>query len=224
MLAALLKLVLLAIAALLLWQLVAQWRQSRTRSERRAAFLDSCKALFSGGTKAIAETGFPRMAGTYKGHAFDLQVVPDTLNFRKLPALWVLVTLTEAQAVKGTLDIVLRPRGIEPFSNFSNLAVQIDIPPGFPEDCALRCDDPDTMPSVDMVRRHLALITHGAGKELVISPKGLRAVVMADEAQRSSYLLFRDSEMGLEPVQPEIVARLLDGLLALAEDLKDQAT
>ena len=39
-----------------------------------------------------------------------------------------------------------------------------------------------------------------------------------------SYLLFRDSEMGLEPVQPEIVARLLDGLLALAEDLKDQAT
>jgi hypothetical protein len=136
--------------------------------------------------------------------------------------LWLLVTLTEPQPVKGTLDIMLRPRGIEPFSNFSNLPVQIDIPSGFPEDCAVRCDDPATMPPVDVVRRHLALITQGAGKELVISPKGLRAVAMADEAQRSSYLLFRDSEMGLEPVQSEMIARLLDGLLALGEDLKDQ--
>lgn len=214
-----LKLLLLAVGALLAWQLVTQWRQTRGRAARRAAFLDGCKWLFSGGTKAIAATGFPRLAGSYRGHEFDLQVVPDTLNFRKLPALWVLVTLTEPQKVSGSFDLMMRPRGVETFSNFARLPVQIDIPPGFPADCAIRCDDAQAVPPPELVRRHLELVAGTRGKELVIAAKGLRAVFLAEEAQRGSYLLFRDSEMGLSPLDPALLRPVLDGLLALADDL-----
>ncbi len=41
------------------------------------------------------------MSGVWGGMRFDLQAVSDTLTFRKLPTLWVMVTLTEAQRGEG---------------------------------------------------------------------------------------------------------------------------
>ena len=73
-------------------------------------------------------------------------VVPDTLTFRKLPALWLLVTLPEPLPLRATLDMLMRPMGTEPFTNHSKLPQQIATPAGFPPDCVIRTDDPQGCP------------------------------------------------------------------------------
>ena len=88
MLETLAKAAIATVAALFfLWALYRHWQDSRARATRRAAYLDDAKALFDGGLKAMKPDGFPRISGTYRGHTFDLQAVPDALNIRKLPAL-----------------------------------------------------------------------------------------------------------------------------------------
>lgn len=211
--------VLVSVTALFAWVLFQLWTEQRSRAARRAAFLDGAKSVLDGGTKAISPTGFPRISGSYRGYTFDLQVSPDTLNYRKLPALWLLVSLVEPQPVRGTFDLMIRPRGVETFSNFSNLPHQIDIPEGFPADCAIRTDDPMGLPDLHVLRRHIDLIDSEKAKELIVSPKGLRAVWLAEEAQRSSYLFFRDSEMGLAPYDSRHIRQICDDLIALHEDL-----
>ena len=93
----------LALALLGLWLGHRLLSESRQRSASRAAYFDAVKPLFQGGETRLQPTGFPRMTGRRDGLAFDLQAVPDTLTFRKLPALWVLVTLPEPlPLVRGT--------------------------------------------------------------------------------------------------------------------------
>lgn len=211
------------IGAGLLAALIALLAQQRhagaARQAARAAFFDGCKSLFTDGLKAIAPTGFPRLSGRYRGQVFDLQAVPDTLTYRKLPALWVLVTLPAPQPVRATFDLMIRPGGYAPFSNFHALPDQIAAPAGFPADCAIRTDDPANLPDEVLLRRHLPMFQDARMKELVISPKGLRLVWLAEEANRGRYLLFRDAEMGREPVSAAALRPLMDALLALQADL-----
>ena len=207
-----------------IWVLQRWIIDGRNRAAARAAFLDEAKPLFSNGTKRIVETGLPRMAGTYRGHVFDLQVAPDALNYRKLPALWVLVTLTEEQPVAATVDLMMRPRGVEEFSSFSTLPVQIEPPPGFPSDCAIRTDSRAALPDLTIMQRHAALFSDPLHKELIVSPKGLRLVLLAEEANRTRYLLFRDSEMGVRPIPATRLQAAMDRLIDLADDLSQQSS
>lgn len=207
--------------------LAALWyqrRASKARAGLRAAFLDDCKTVFEHGTKAVAATGFPRLSGHYCGHDFDLQVVSDTLNLRKLPALWLLVSLPEPLPLAATFDMMLRPRGVETFSRFASLPVQITPHAGFPVDCAIRTDNPHGIPSEDLLRRHLGFLDDPRVKELLISPKGVRVVWLAEEAHRGKYLLFRDAEMGLVPFKADDLRPILDYLIALHRDIATHAS
>jgi hypothetical protein len=177
------------------------------------------KELFTGGIKMITPDGFPRISGEYEGRTFDIQAVPDTLNYRKLPTLWVLVSMVEPMPVRGTLDIIMRPRGVEYFSRHASLPVQMAPDPALPHDCTVRTDAPEALPPRDVILKHARILDDPLAKELVISPKGLRLVWLAEEAHRGRYLIFRDSEMGQEPFPAAALKPLLDQLLALSEDL-----
>ncbi|MDZ4093594.1 MAG: hypothetical protein U1D35_01630 [Paracoccaceae bacterium] len=202
----------------------ASYRAAGRRATLRAGYLDACQSLFRGGLKAVAPTGFPRLSGQVQGLTFDLQVVPDTLTFRKLPALWLLVTLPEKLPLRATFDLMIRPTGVEPFSHFQTLPDQISAPQGFPEDCVIRTDDPAALPPEALLRRHLGLFADLRVKELVISPKGLRLVWLAQEADRTRYLIFRDAEMGQVPLTPETLRPLMSALRDLQADiLRDHA-
>jgi hypothetical protein len=194
-------------------------QDTRQRAMRRAAFLDEAQALFSGGLKVQNPDGFPRISGTYHGLTFDIQAVPDTLNVRKLPTLWLLVTLPEKLPVRATFDVMMRPRGVEMFSKHSTLPVQLEPDPAFPHDCTIRTDAPLDLPPRDLLLRHARILNDPRAKELLISPKGLRIVWLAEEAHRGRYLLFRDSEMGLAPFPADQLAPLLDHLVSLREDI-----
>lgn len=202
--------------------LYALWRnagQSKARGARRAAFLDDVQTLFSHGLKKLNPDGFPRISGDYQGVTFDIQAVPDALNIRKLPTLWLLVSLPEPLPLRATFDLMMRPRGVEMFSRHADLPIQMEPDAAFPHDCTIRTDHPAGLPPRELLLKHLSMLEDPRAKELLISPKGLRIVWLAEEANRGRYLIFRDSEMGLDPFPAADMKPLLDDLLALRADI-----
>ena len=146
---------------------------------------------------------------------FDLQALPDTLTFRKLPALWVMITITEPQPVTGETHIMARATGQESFSTHAQMPVEVNLPPGFPPDCTLRCTDPKALPTPEIFARIADLFSDPTVKEAVLSPKGLRLVVLAEEADRANYLIFRDAELGRHPLPETRLHPLLEALADL---------
>lgn len=211
----------LGAGAAVIWTL---GRAQGRRAARRAGYLAACAGLFTERREVVQPTGFPRLSGRHEGDLFDIQVVPDMLSVRKLPALWVLVSLPQALPVHDTLDLMMRASGMEPFSNFGRLPVQVPAPPGFPPECAIRTDAPGPMPWADPVRRVLEAVDMQRLKEVLVTPDGVRLVFLAEEAARTRYLLYRDAEMGLDPLPPSRLAPFLaaaqalrDGVLAEVE-------
>ncbi len=199
-------------------------RSGAARRSARAGYLDLCLPLFATPRTAEAETGFARISGLFQGQMVDVQVVPDSLSLRKLPCLWLLVTVAEPLAVTGTYDAMLRATGAETFSRFGKLPIQIVTPQGFPENCSIRADVPGPMPAVAAIGRALARLDKARLKELVLAPKGLRLVWLLEEADRGRYLLFRDAEMGGEPLLPAVLEPLMDTLCNLWAEVAEQAS
>ena len=210
-----------ALGATFLWLAWATYAAARRRKAARAGYLAAVATLFDRVTTRIEPTGFARMTGHLGPHAFDLQVVQDSLTFRKLPALWVMLTLPEPLPVKATLDIMARPGGQEPFSHFSTLPQTLPCPATLPEGCAVRSDDAAHAVPEALITPHLGLFADPKVKELVISAKGLRLVILAEEAERGRYLIFREAEMGLTPLPPQRLTPLIDTLLALRTALTE---
>ncbi len=192
-------------------------RQAAARRTARAGYLDLCRALFDAPPlDAIAPHGFPRFSGRIGGVLHDVQVVPEALGMRKLPALWLLVSRLQPREA-GVVDVLRRPAGTEPFTRFGQLPCSVVAPAGFPEDCAVRADRPPSMPppwpalARAMDPRRM--------KELVLDPRGLRLVWLAEEADRGRFLIFRDAELGRTPLDPAVLARMTQALARLASDL-----
>ena len=185
------------------------------RKASHAAYFCQSAPVLTDIRKQLQPTGFPRVAGRYHGLSVDLQALPDTLTFRKLPALWVMVTLTEPQPLTGETHIMARASGLETFSTYAQMPVEVTLPISFPPDCTLRCTDADALPAPEVMAKLASLFTNPTVKEAVLSPKGLRLVVLAEEADRTPYLIFRDAELGRTPLPADRLKLLLNALTDL---------
>ena len=214
----------LALAALGLWLGTRLVQETKARIAARAGYFSALKPLFDGGETRLQPTGFPRMTGKRGSLAYDLQAIPDTLTFRKLPALWVLITLPEPMPLHATLNLMARPSGNEPFSRFPTLPHSLPTPPDLPAHVAIRTDDATLIPTSDLIVAHADLFNDPQVKEVVLSPKGLRIVILAEEADRGRFLIFREAEMGRTPLSPARVAPILDRLAALRDDILSSQT
>jgi hypothetical protein len=203
---------------LTLWLGFAHWQAGKKRKAARAGYFDAVARLFDRVVVEIQPSGFARMTAHKGGHAFDLQAVQDTLTFRKLPALWVMVTLPETLPVKATLDIMARPSGNEPFSKFASLPQSLERPDFLPDFIALKSDNAAAV-KARYLKTYARIFDDPHVKELVISAKGLRLVILAEEADRGRYLIFRDSEMGAEPLKANRILPLLETILAIRTDI-----
>jgi hypothetical protein len=210
------------IGAGLLFLLWRQWRKAERNLQKQPLQLFSrAQTLFENPAIEPGEAaGTWRLTGTYKGETFQLKAVVDTLATRKLPSLWLLLTLPRTQNVKATLDMMMRPTGPTTFSNFDFLPHSLKTPPGFPLHAVIRTDDEQLCRSPDILRPHLALFEGRAGKELLISPKGLRIVLQVAEVDRLRYGVFREASFGDTVIDEGLVAQCLETLLTLQASLK----
>jgi hypothetical protein len=190
------------------------------RKAARAGYFAASTDLMREVRQQVQPTGFARVAGRYRGLNFDLQALPDTLSFRKLPALWVMATVTEPQPLHGEAHVMARPSGMESFSTHAQMPFEVTLPPGFPPHATLRCTDPAALPPAALFARIAPLFAEPKLKEVVLSPKGLRLVLLAEEAERARYLIFRDAELGRSPLPAARLQALLEALsdLHFAQD------
>lgn len=200
------------------------WRRSsreiRERARARKGYFDLCLPLFERYEAGLAPTGFARINGWRRGSLFDLQALPDSLTFRKLPCLWLAVSLVQPMPVAGVTSLMRRPTGNEPFSRHARLPASLAATPGLPKDLALRTDRPDAPCDPVLLARHVGvLFEEPRVKEVVIDPKGLRLVWLSEEANRRRYLLFREAELGRTAFAVDAMDEILNGLEALRDDL-----
>lgn len=155
------------------------------------------------------------LKGTYRGHHVHVQAVSDTLSLRKLPSLWLLVTIPEPLPVGATFDMMMRPAGPTTFSNFDHLPETVPLPPGFPEEAVIRSNDPHHLLPPHLLAPVLPLFGDRRGKELLVSPKGVRVVIQVAEAMRVRYGVLRQADFGETRLDPDILRVILDRMISL---------
>ena len=195
----------------------------RTQERKKAA----TEALFADALKIIEEPvfeqrdahGFPRLSGRYREFPVQIEPVVDTLAIRRLPALWLLVTVQDRLPLKARFDMMMRPAGPTTFSNFDHLPHTLNYPEGFPEHAVIRTDDADEVLPASLIKPHLAPFFGLHAKELLITENGLRIVWLLAEAERARYGIFRQAEFSTPEIDQEVLQDLLDGLLAIRKDI-----
>jgi hypothetical protein len=200
-------------------------RKMRSEAQKRAA---RTEGLFSSIVPLLSDVvsqpgeaaGTWIVSGKYGENPFQLRSIIDTLATRKLPSLWLQVTLQRAQPVTITLDIMRRPNGATTFSNFDFMPSTQQNPDNFPEDAVTRSDGAVDAIVSGVLPRHSALISVSRAKELVVSPNGLRLVLQIAEGDRLRHGVFRQADFEDAHIDPVLIGKVMDGLLALDADLR----
>lgn len=199
--------------------LVRTWRREQRRARAwRAELLADALDLIERPELRQDGLDYPVLRGRWRGLAVELKPIADTAALRKLPSLWLQVTLAAPTGASGIADVLLRPLGVEYWSPASNLPVSVPTPACLPETAQIRLDHEDAACLLPLVAAHAALLARPATKELLITPKGVRLVVQLAEAERGSYLLFREARF---PIRRLGRAALEEMLVATARILED---
>ncbi len=209
------------LVALLFWQYL---REGAKRAEQGRVLFEPVFSLFENPDVQRGTTaGVWTLVGRYRDHDFQLKTVVDTLATRKLPSLWLMVTLPEPQPVLETTDMMMRAAGVTSFSNFDFLPHTLSLPQGFPEQATLRSDAATPSDVLSIVSHHLEIFYHGRGKEFLISPKGLRIVMQLAEGDRARYGVFREANFGGSSIDVDVASQIMDTLVNLRNDIFDHA-
>lgn len=215
---ALVGVILAFVVALLLWR---RWRRDRAAraAATRRLFGEAGALLDAPAFEPARDAGYPRLVGRYAGEAVQIHPVVDTLAVRRLPALWLLVTLRTPLPVGAKLDVMMRPNAPTTFSNFDHLPDTLPTPAGFPAEAVLRSDDGVRAPRPDWLSRHVDLLADPRAKELLITPQGLRIVWLLAEGERARYGVFRQAAFGDIVIEAGLLRGLLERLLALRAEI-----
>jgi hypothetical protein len=200
------------------------WYRDRSQTaRRRTRMFDLSLPLFDQPQLAQRRRDFPVLTGYYRSEKFTLEAFPDTVGYRKIPSLWMQVTLAAALPVKGTLDILVRAQNIEFFSPSYDLDVAVPVPTSWPQPMQFRSSIENH--GLDVMRIEVIvgkMFTDGRIKELVITGRGLRVVYQLSQAEKSRYLVFRMAEFEEITVNPDFLRPLMDDMLNLVDHIRPQ--
>ncbi len=203
--------------ACLLWQRRAQ----RGFAARRAAIFDDCRALFEQSGQIDPGSDYPLLQGQYGNAKVLLQPLLDHVGYRKVPSLWLVLTVDSPMALSGSFDVLFRPANIEFFSQIEQLAQRIHLGDEWPSHHMARVSPVGWQAPLSAI--HTALgdaIASPDLKEIVVTPRGVRLVVRVCGVERGSYLVLRSMLTEVEQIPSEWLAYWLDTLLTVAEAVR----
>jgi hypothetical protein len=207
------------IAALAALALV--YRRDRIRlRQARSAYFDDCRPLFARCSLSQDDVDFPMLEGIYRGRRVRLQPIVDHVALRKLPSLWLLLTVFEELPQDATLDLLLRPQNVEFYSPSARLPVTLALPAGWPAHALLRTDDESRLPPLERLTPHMAMFEDPKMKELVVTPNGVRLVYQAEQAERAHYAVLRHARFTTARLPSALAQELLDRASAIIETLR----
>jgi hypothetical protein len=186
---------------------------------RRGAIFAPAYELFDSYQATQGGIDYPSLTGQYRGRQFHLDAIVDTLTFRKVPVLWLRVSLLAPLPSSATLDIMVRSQNAEFYSPANDLPHQLRPRTDWPADASVRTDDPRRAPDLAVIDRHISVFQRPATKELLVTAKGVRLVHMLDQARRAEYLVLRQAEFENAAVDKDLLRDLMDRTIALHKDL-----
>jgi hypothetical protein len=206
---------LLLFAALVALPALYVWDATRARRQRSGFFSESL-ALFARYRVTLGGQAFPVLEGRYGNTDVRLELILDDMAWRKLPSLWLKATVFKPNPARGVLDFLMRPQGGEFYSPSGDMVHRVSIPKAWPQNAILCADRTEEVSSLGLLDPHMDLFDDPRAKELVTSPRGVRLVYQAAQAERAHYLVLRQARFENNKLDPVLVRSLLDRAIAIA--------
>ena len=170
-------------AALCAWLALRAMRDQRRRWRSGACFSPRRGDVLSDAVTVIGPDQYPIVTGQIPdGRRVKIELIADTLVTRRLPQLWLRVTLYDASPMRPTIGVLARPTGSEYYSLVHDMP-QWMTPHAATAPMLMRGDGNATPEQAARMRSHFGILfADAAVKEAVISPKGLRVVRQAAQA------------------------------------------
>lgn len=197
-------------------------RRSRTASAERAGMLRACHDLLAEPVHGRDPTGFGTLRGRFQDMPVEVRVISEALAFRRLPQLWLSVSVHHATGVRGTIDILRRAVGAEFYAPADTLPGRYDVPVGWPGETLVRGS---LNAGALLVRASGAVATILAEprvKEVLFTPRGIRIVSQLCQGERGAYLLLRENCFPVTQIGPEELRPLLVRATDLVRKVTDK--
>jgi hypothetical protein len=198
-------------------------RDRRLLRARRAKFFDLCLDLFQSYRVTQKGPTFPLLSGRYRDHEVRLQALIDNMAWRRVPVLWLKVTVLKPNSYRAILDFLVRPGGVEVYSPSAELDHHLALPEGWPEQALLCTDHPSLVPPLELITPHMALFADPYMKEMVVTSRGVRLVRMIWQASRLHYAVFREVKFDGVELDRATAQTLLDAAVGIADALSPGA-
>ena len=197
-------------------------RELRNDLQQRRTLLDAAAGLLENPSVTVGGDGYPRLHGTCSGgHKVSLEVVPDSLVPRRLPQLWLQLTLLKPEAApRPSIGVLARPIGTEFYSRV--LGLPDTIAPSFTVDFPLLMRGRGATEAAIQRTSGLfrTLFADPELKEIVITPRGAGTVRRIAEGDRGAHVLYRQMRFQVTQVSPEFVRNALAELHLLNDALE----
>lgn len=199
-------------------------REHRDVLRRRAHLLDAAGDLFAGSRISIAPDSFPVLDGSLPDdRRIRIELIADTLVFRRLPQLWLKLTLAEPDIRRRPrIGALSRPTGAEFYSLVHDLPERIDVA-DVDNPLLIRGDRNLTAQDVEQATAMFRMLFRDpAMKETVIMPRGVRLVRQVAEGDRGAHLLLRQVRFPVDEISPDLIHRAVEDLQALSRTLEGE--
>jgi len=192
----------------------------RYKADARSRIFDECSSLLANAQQRLDKSNLPILEGDYDGYKVSLSIVEDTLGWRKVPPLWLLIKVEANVQGVGTLDYIVRPSNNEFYSPSWQWNGNLAIPANWPQHAILKYQHQ----SVDfaLINSFIPQLFADANmKELLIMPNFTRLTYMVKQAERGEYLIMRNAIYENTPISSSVVEALLKQAIAIRLNIEN---
>jgi hypothetical protein len=190
------------------------------RVDARSRIFDNCAHLLQQAELSMDKASLPVLHGDYDGYKVSMSIVEDTLGWRKIPPLWLLIKVEANVLSRGSLDYIVRPSNNEFYSPSWQWNGSLTIPASWPAHAILKYQDQ----ALDLALLEPFVVPLFADvnmKELLITPKLTRLTYMVKQAERGEYLIMRNAIYENTPIACDRVDTLLKQAIAIRRNIEN---
>jgi hypothetical protein len=160
--------------------------------------------------------GYPSVAGTYRGESVKLELLVDTLTPRRLPRLWLVVTIRRPLPVQVPVDVILAPVPTDIASPGVTFRYEHERPAHWPEHIRIATREPFRMTELYDVDALTDVLHDPLTKSVVLAPGGVRVVHELARGEVASYRVVRRPNFSFDLSAADARA-VLDAALGVAD-------
>lgn len=190
--------------------------------KNRAMLFNNCDGMLDNASKYYEGNGFPVIQGHYRGFDVQLNLIPDTIVMRKVPPLWLMVSIKANKQSQGTMDFIVRPQNSEFYSPGWRWDGLFKTPSNWPQHSIAKYQD--TKASVTILDKFVPdLFRDEKVKQLLVTPNSLRITYMAKQAIRGEYLLTRGAVFDDQPIDSNAVKEIIEYAIAIRKNIEEES-